>query len=207
MKILALEFSSQQRSVAIVDDSGVLSEITTDQLKTGPLVLIEQALQQAQIGREEIQRLGIGIGPGSYTGIRSAIAVAQGWQLARDTELCTVSSFETLAATARGNDLRGETHFIIDAQRHEYYHCTWQLYDQTQQESTPISIIGVTAATELEAHGPDAAGFPSCEPLYPSATALARLAMERSDHIRGCEIEPIYLRPTEFTKAPPPRQL
>ena len=83
MKILALEFSSQQRSVAIVDDSGVLSEITTDQLKTGPLVLIEQALQQAQIGREEIQRLGIGIGPGSYTGIRSAIAVAQGWQLAR----------------------------------------------------------------------------------------------------------------------------
>ncbi|MGB0587286.1 MAG: tRNA (adenosine(37)-N6)-threonylcarbamoyltransferase complex dimerization subunit type 1 TsaB [Limisphaerales bacterium] len=207
MKILALEFSSQQRSVAIVDESGVLSEITTDQLKTGPLVLIEQALQQAQIGREEIQRLGIGIGPGSYTGIRSAIAVAQGWQLARDTELCAVSSAETLAATARGNDLRGETHFIIDAQRHEYYHCTWQLYDQTQQETSPLSIIGVTAAAELKAHGPDAAGFPSCEPLYPSATALARLAMERSDHIQGCEIEPIYLRPTEFTKAPPPRQL
>ena len=72
-------------------------------------MLIEQALQQAQIGREEIQRLGIGIGPGSYTGIRSAIAVAQGWQLARDTELCAVSSAETLAATARGKDLRGET--------------------------------------------------------------------------------------------------
>ena len=207
MKILALEFSSQQRSVAIVDDSDVLSEIITDQLKTGPLVLIEQALQQAQIGREEIQRLGIGIGPGSYTGIRSAIAVAQGWQLARDTELCAVSSAETLAATARGNDLRGETHFIIDAQRHEYYHCTWQLYDQTQQETSPLSIIGVTAAAELKAHGPDAAGFPSCEPLYPSATALARLAMERSDHIQGFEIKPIYLRPTEFTKAPPPRQL
>ena len=207
MKILALEFSSQQRSVAIVDGSGVLSEITTDQLKTSPLVLIEQALQQARIGREEIQYLGIGIGPGSYTGVRSAIAVAQGWQLARDTKLCAVSSAETLAATARGNGLRGETHFIIDAQRHEYYHCTWKLDEQTQQETTPLSIIGVTVAAELEAHGPDAAGFPSCEPLYPSATALARLAMERSDHIQGFEIKPIYLRPTEFTKAPPPRQL
>ena len=112
-----------------------------------------------------------------------------------------------MAATARGNGLRGETHFIIDAQRHEDYHCTWQLDEQTQLETTPISIIGVTAAAELEAHGPDAAGFPSCEPLYPSAAVLARLAMERSDHIQGCEIEPIYLRPTEFTKAPPPRQL
>ena len=72
---------------------------TTDQLKTGPLVLIEQALQQAQIGREEIQRLGIGIGPG-YTGIRSAIAVAQGWQLARDTELCAVAAQKPLPPPA-----------------------------------------------------------------------------------------------------------
>ena len=62
MKILALEFSSQQRSVAVTDDADVLSEITTDQLKTGPLILIEQALEQAQIDREEIQCLALGIG-------------------------------------------------------------------------------------------------------------------------------------------------
>ena len=207
MKILALEFSSQQRSVAVTDDADVLSEITTDQLKTGPLILIEQALEQAQIDREEIQCLALGIGPGSYTGIRSAIAVAQGWQLARDTPLCAVSSAEILAATAHRNGLRGKTHFIIDAQRHEYYHCAWQLDDQAQLETTPLSIIGVTSAAELKAYGPDAAGFPSCEPLYPSAAVVAQLAAARPDRIRGCEIEPIYLRPTEFTKAPPPRQL
>ena len=68
MKILALEFSSQQRSVAVADGTRVLSDITIDQLQTGPLVLIEQALQQAQVGREEIQRFALGIGPGSYTG-------------------------------------------------------------------------------------------------------------------------------------------
>ena len=207
MKILALEFSSQQRSVAVTDDADVLSEITTDQLKTGPLILIEQALEQAQIDREEIQCLALGIGPGSYTGIRSIIAVAQGWQLARDTLLFAVSSAEILAATARRNGQRGETHFIIDAQRHEYYHCAWQLDDQAQLETTPLSIISVTSAAELKAYGPDVAGFPSCEPLYPSAAVLARLAAARPDRIRGCEIEPIYLRPTEFTKAPPPRQL
>ena len=207
MKILALEFSSRQRSLAVTDDADVLSEITTDRLKIGPLMLIEQALDQAQINREEIQCLALGIGPGSYTGIRSAIAVVQGWQLARDTPLCAVSSAEILAATARRNGLRGETHFIIDAQRHEYYHCAWQLDDQAQLETTPLSIIGVASAAELKTYGTDAAGFPSCEPLYPSAAVLAQLAAARPGRIRGCEIEPIYLRPTEFTKAPPPRQL
>jgi len=207
MKILALEFSSRQRSLAVTDDADVLSEITTDRLKIGPLMLIEQALDQAQINREEIQCLALGIGPGSYTGIRSAIAVVQGWQLARDTPLCAVSSAEILAATARRNGLRGETHFIIDAQRHEYYHCAWQLDDQAQLETTPLSIIGETSAAELKTYGTDAAGFPSCEPLYPSAAVLAQLAAARPGRIRGCEIEPIYLRPTEFTKAPPPRQL
>ena len=207
MKILALEFSSRQRSLAVTDDADVLSEITTDRLKIGPLMLIEQGLDQAQINREEIQCLALGIGPGSYTGIRSAIAVVQGWQLARDTPLCAVSSAEILAATARRNGLRGETHFIIDAQRHEYYHCAWQLDDQAQLETTPLSIIGVASAAELKTYGTDAAGFPSCEPLYPSAAVLAQLAAARPGRIRGCEIEPIYLRPTEFTKAPPPRQL
>ena len=106
MKILALEFSSRQRSLAVTDNDNVLSEITTDQLKTGPLVIIEKALNQAKINREEIQCLALGIGPGSYTGIRSAIAVAQGWQLARDTPLFAVSSAEILAATARRNGQR-----------------------------------------------------------------------------------------------------
>lgn len=207
MKILALEFSSRQRSVAVSSGTQVLAEITTDHLKTGPLVLIKQALDQAQVGPAEIQRIGLGIGPGSYTGIRSAIAVAQGWQLAQGTEIYAISSAEILAATARSHGLRGLTHFIIDAQRHEYYHCTWEITEDDQTESTPLSIIGVSAAAELDAHGPDAIGFPSCELLYPSAALLAQLTASRASTISGYTIEPIYLRPTEFTKAPPPRQL
>ena len=74
-----------------------------------------------------------------------------------------------------------------------------------QTETTPLHIIDVAAAAELEAHGP--IGFPSCEPLHPDAAILAQLAAGRTDFQPGETIEPIYLRPTEFTKAPPPRQL
>ena len=44
--------------------------------------LVEDALRQAQLDRAQIECLAIGLGPGSYNGMRLAIAVAQGWQLA-----------------------------------------------------------------------------------------------------------------------------
>ena len=172
MKILALEFSSRQRSVAVTTGSTPLAVTTTDNFKTGPMALIHDALTQAKTERADINLIAVGIGPGSYTGIRSAIAVAQGWQLARKIQLSAISSAEVLAATAHSNGRRGKTHFIIDAQRNEYYHCTWELTDDEQTETTPLSIINVTKAAELEAYGPDASGFPCCEPLYPNATYL-----------------------------------
>ena len=207
MKILALEFSSRQRSVAVTAGSTPLAVTTTDNIKTGPMVLIHDTLTQAKTERADINLIAVGIGPGSYTGIRSAIAVAQGWQLARAIQLCAINSAEVLAATAHSNGRRGKTHFIIDAQRNEYYHCTWELTDDEQTEITPLSIINVAKAAELESYGPDPIGFPSCEPLYPNATVLAQLADKQNNFIAGCDIEPIYLRQTDFTKAPPPRQL
>lgn len=207
MKILALEFSSRQRSVAVTADSMPLAVTTTDNFMTGPMVLIHDTLTQAKTERADINLIAVGIGPGSYTGIRSTIAVAQGWQLAREIQLCAMSSAEVLAATAHSIGRRGKTHFIIDAQRNEYYHCTWELTDDEQTEITPLSIINVAKAAELEAYGPDAIGFPSCEPLYPNAAVLAQLANKQTNFIAGCDIEPIYLRQTEFEKAPPPRKL
>jgi len=93
MKILALEFSSPQRSVALVEanppaNPATLSEIVEVEGRiTNALPLVEQSLREAGVEREQIDCLAIGIGPGSYAGIRSAIALAQGWQLAREIKL------------------------------------------------------------------------------------------------------------------------
>ena len=207
MKILALEFSSNRRNVTIADGTDVLARVETDDVKIPPLTLIDEALKIANLDRAAIETIALGTGPGSYTGIRSAIATAQGWQLARNINLLAISSAEVLAATAAANGQRGETQFLINAQRHEYYHTTWNLTEEDQTETTPLHIIGVVAACEFEAFGPDAAGFPYCQPLFPDAAILAQLAADRTDFQPGETIEPIYLRPIEFTKAPPPRQL
>ena len=205
--ILALEFSSNRRSVAIADGKDVLARVETDDVKKPPLTLIDEALKKANLKRTAIETISIGIGPGSYTGIRSAIATAQGWQLAHNTNLLPIPSTEILAASAAANSQRGEIHFIIDAQRHEFYHTTWQLTEDNQSQTTPLHIITASGAAELKASGPDSAGLPSCEPLFPDAAILAQLAAGRTDFQLGETIEPIYLRPIEFTKAPPLRQL
>src|SRR5438876_225742 len=102
MKILALEFSSAQRSVALVVDGQVRGRAQeTGTRESRALSLIETALAAAGLERENVDCLAIGLGPGSYTGIRSAIALAQGWQLARGTKILGISSVESLAAQAR----------------------------------------------------------------------------------------------------------
>ena len=205
--ILALEFSSNRRSVAIAEGKDVLVCVETDDIKKPPLTLIDEALKKINLSPAAIETIAVGTGPGSYTGIRNAIATAQGWQLARNINLLAIPSAETLAATAAAKGQRGETHFLINAQRHEYYHTTWNLTEDNQSQNTPLHIITVITAAELKAFGPDAAGFPSCEPLFPDAAILAQLAADRTDFQSGETIEPIYLRPIEFTKVPPLRQL
>ena len=98
MKILALEFSSEQRSVAVVENGTVLGEARERAGKhTQAFALIEAALKEARIEREQVDCIAVGLGPGSYMGTRIAIAIAQGWQLARSIKVAGISSAAALA--------------------------------------------------------------------------------------------------------------
>jgi len=217
MKIVALEFSSLQRSVAVLDtpDSGGSTEaevVETGLTENRPLGMVEQALREAGLEREQIELLVIGLGPGSYTGIRAAIALGQGWQLARGVKLLGISSAECIAAQAQTDGLRGPVAVIIDAQRNEFYHARYELTDEGRRELAPLKLV---TPAEVKANlagqiliGPEATKwFADGRQVFPRALTLARLAFGRTDFVPGEELEPIYLRETKFVKAPPPRQI
>jgi tRNA threonylcarbamoyladenosine biosynthesis protein TsaB len=222
MTILALEFSSGQRSVAVVrhragDASFVVSEVVeTGAGGTRALGMIEDALREAGLEREQIEVLAIGLGPGSYTGIRVALSLAQGWQLASRNggmKLLGISSAECVAAQAQAEKMSGRANVVIDAQRNEFYLASYEISAAGRKEVEPLRIL-TRAEVESRAGakeiliGPEVTRwFPNGRMVFPRAAVLGQLALGRSDFVAGDKLEPIYLRETNFVKAPPSRRI
>ncbi len=212
MTILAVEFSSDLRSVAIARGSTVLARAEESGGRTAhAFALIERALAEAKLEREAIDCIAVGLGPGSYAGIRAGIALAQGWQMATGLRLLGVSTVEAMAAQAAVMGMTGRITLAIDAQRNEFYAATYQLDSGSFQLINPLRVTSLDAVKASAADSrlivwPELHGlFPGSESIPPDATALCRLAATRTDFIPGSELAPIYLREANFIKAPPSR--
>jgi tRNA threonylcarbamoyladenosine biosynthesis protein TsaB len=194
--------------VALAHETGpVLAEAveSTGGRGTNALGLIDQALAAARLSRQAIDVLAVGLGPGSYTGIRAALAVAQGWQLARNVKTLGISSTESLAAQAQAEGLHGRVHLVMDAQRGEYYLARWEISDTERRSLSPLAIVPAAELAAREAVGEICAGPDRKRALFPSAAMLAVLAQTRCDFVSAETLTPIYLRETMFVKAPASR--
>lgn len=214
MKILALEFSSHRRSVAVaqISEKGRTNLLgpaeETDFREVTGLTLIHRALEKAGLKPVDIAIVAIGLGPGSYTGIRSAIALAQGWQLGRGLKAVGVSSTLCLAEEARRRGLSGEVTMVVDAQRGDVYLETYSLGPEGCRVVEPLRITARDMIpADAQVIGPEASKFAAnATELFPTAGALAALV---DPAIAGSaeQLEPVYLREITFVKAAPPRRI
>jgi len=174
--------------------------------------MIDEALREAGWEREQLGCVAVGLGPGSYTGIRTAIAIAQGWQLATEVKLVGMSSIDCIAAQAQSEGITGQIVVAVDAQRHEFYAVSYELTRESWRAAEPVRLVTERAmhdrAKAAEALvGPEVTKwFPGGRRIFPRAAMLARLASGETTFVRGEALEPIYLRATTFVKAPPPRR-
>ena len=215
MWILAFEFSSDRRGVAVVDSrEGRVAGRAEEQggRQTHALGLTGAALDEAGIEREAVEVIAIGIGPGSYTGIRIALATAQGWQLGTGVKTIGVSSVDCLAEQARREGLRGRVHVVVDAQRGEFYHTVYRVTETSWTVEEPLRIISADHVLASRQPGealigPDAAVETRLQGqrVFPDAAVLGQLAAPRTDFQPAFQIEPIYLRAVSFVKAPAAR--
>ena len=181
--------------------------IETGARTTDALGLVEAALRKAQLERGQIECLAIGLGPGSYNGIRLAIALAQGWQLAGPVKLLGISSAECLAAEAQAEGILGRVEIVIDAQRNEFYLAAYDVGPQARREIEPLRLAPLAEVQARQQAGALLIGpevvrwFPGGRVLFPRAATLVQLAQGRTDFVAGERLEPIYLRETRFVKA------
>lgn len=212
MRILALEFSTRLRSVAVWDTDappGTAPVVACESAARATPVfsLIETALRNAGLDRKAIERIAVGLGPGSATGIRAAIAVAQGWHLARGVTVVGRNSLDVVAAGLPAGGMRGLVYLVSDAQRGEWHVARYELGASAAMQVEPFRLVPHEQLRAwLQAGetvlGPDAAAaLPGARDAFPEAATLARLAAQVAPDVPPERLEPVHLRAPAFVKA------
>jgi tRNA threonylcarbamoyl adenosine modification protein YeaZ len=108
--ILSLDASTQRGSVALVSDRRLVQEFSIDTPR-GRGGALFSALEEILRDTPNLRRVVVGVGPGSYNGIRSAIAAAWGIATARGIPLVGISSLlglDDASYCAVGDARRGQ---------------------------------------------------------------------------------------------------
>ncbi|XOQ36612.1 MAG: tRNA (adenosine(37)-N6)-threonylcarbamoyltransferase complex dimerization subunit type 1 TsaB [Lactococcus sp.] len=121
MKLLAFDTSSQALSVALTEDDTLLGKIDLNIKKNHSITLmpaIDFLMTNAGLQPEDLDRIAVAQGPGSYTGLRIAVTTAKTLASTLNIDLVGVSS---LAAIAANVDVAGKVVPLIDARRQNVY--------------------------------------------------------------------------------------
>lgn len=109
---------------------------------------IDELCEAAGVGREEIACVGVGRGPGSFTGVRIALACAKGIASALEVGLVGVSSLDAVAWGAWKASERGSLLVVADAMRREVYPVEYRLSDAGVERVTADRVIKAEAFAE-----------------------------------------------------------
>ena len=185
------------------------------QERLGGLVrdVVTEAGGQAKTGFDAVERIGVTVGPGSFTGLRVGLAFALGLGAALDRPVLGLSTLEALAASVA--DGGGPVAALIDARRGQVYA---RLFDAGGPLGPDAALTLEDAARAIQALGrparwvgsgapvlaeafPDLARLDLDPRVAPSPQALARLT--RAGDPAARTPRPLYLRAPDAT--PPSR--
>lgn len=121
--ILVIDTATEACSVAVETNNRQFFafEICPQQHSQRILAMVQEVLAKAEVTLQDIDVIGFGHGPGSFTGVRIAIATVQGLALGLDIPVVGVSTLETLAAEALSDVDSGDALVAIDARMGEVY--------------------------------------------------------------------------------------
>ena len=144
-RVLAIDTSSYVLGVAIVEEDRVIGELITNLNKNHSvraMPAVDQLMRDCEIKPDTIDRIVVGRGPGSFTGVRIGVTLAKTLAWSLNVPLVGVSSLELMAAN--GRYFQGVISPIMDARRGQVYTglYTWNKTGvQTEVEDVNISLI------------------------------------------------------------------
>lgn len=127
MRVLALDTSTFVGTVAVLRDGELLAEWSASvRASHGETLLphLARVLEHAELKLSQIDLFAVGLGPGSFTGVRIGVATAKGLALAEKKPLVGVTSLRVIARGMSAGSLRA---VAVDAHKGEVYCALYEL--------------------------------------------------------------------------------
>jgi len=218
MKILGIDTSTLCGSIALIEEQALRAEINvnlgrkhTERLLPG----LEWIFTELGIEPKELDAIAVGIGPGSFTGLRVGLSTAKGLALSLGIPILGISSLKALAYAVRFYP--GTILAVLDARKSQVFAQFFAGGEELTSSGEPMVIEpeilvnqipertllvgeGVRAYQGLFNSLKDKFRFSGNEFDYPKASMLVQLAIERLNRGEQDSLEeliPIYLRPSD----------
>jgi tRNA threonylcarbamoyladenosine biosynthesis protein TsaB len=212
MKLCAVETSTPVGSIALFENGALIAESeqrVSNAHGEALLPILAELLARAGWKAKDVERWGVGIGPGSFTGTRIGVATVKGIAIATGAEVVGVDSF---AAVSDGVEIEnGEMMAtVLDAQRGEVFvqsacikepvfaaiGAALRLFDSIEKS---LLVVGAGGALVDWSSATFPVRFISAAPHdVPRAACIGRVAL-RSTPTNVDALEPFYVRPPDIT--------
>lgn len=138
MKIMGIDSSSPQGSVALFEGGRVLAQAEVDKksaLSNQILNLIDTVLKESKTPLEDVDGFCLTTGPGSFTGLRVGASLLKGLLIATSKPFIKIDTLEAIALRAMptSNNICA----ILDAKKKEVYTACFREIDGTLKRLTP----------------------------------------------------------------------
>ncbi|WP_447731793.1 tRNA (adenosine(37)-N6)-threonylcarbamoyltransferase complex dimerization subunit type 1 TsaB [Aeromonas veronii] len=230
LKILAVDTATEACSAALLVGDKLFSrweEAPRDHTRK-ILPMVQAVLEDAGISLSDLDAIAFGRGPGSFTGVRIGISVAQGLAFGAGVPLIGISTLAAMAQGAYRLDGAEQVLTAIDARMNEVYFGRYELIDGRMQlvgdevVSDPAALVDARGklasrvtcvGTGFETYGETLSGladelavsqvrFPAAEDMLP----LARAAWLAGEAVPVEQATPVYLRDKVTWKKLPGRE-
>lgn len=232
LTILSLDSSTEACSIALLAEDGKVHQrfmLAPREHTQKILPTVNEVVKEAGLNLSDIDAIVYGQGPGSFTGVRIGISIAQGLAFGLEIKMVGVSTLQAMAQQALNTNGTESVYAAIDARMGEVYFAHYKneaglmILQGKEIVIKPVDLIANVNSTDIvdnsvlvgtgwEAYPILQEYFANCslsDIIYPNAVNMlkaGKLLIEQNDAVEPELAVPVYLRDTVTWKKLPGRE-